>query len=174
MKNRTPQPTGRSRSSDRVAVQDSFCGDHAICFGCGPDNPHGLHIRTHWDGQTGTFRFTPQDYHTAFPGIVYGGLIACLFDCHLIATAIAAAYDAEGRPPGTPPAIMFVTANLNVTYLRPTPMDRELTLTARVTETQGRKSVVAGRLTVDDAACATATVVAIRTPCAPMAPGESV
>ncbi len=174
MKNRTPQSTGRSRSSGRDAVQDSFCGDHAICFGCGPDNPHGLHIRTHWDGKTGTFRFTPQDYHTAFPGVVYGGLIASLFDCHCIATAIAAAYAAEGRAPGTAPAIMFVTANLNVTYVRPTPMNRELTLTACVNETKGRKTVVAGTLTADEVVCATATVVAVRTPSSQIAGGDPV
>ena len=163
MKNRSPQKCSHTRATDQGAIQDSFCGEHAICYGCGPDNPHGLHVRTLWDGQTGTFRFTPRDYHTAFPGVVYGGLIASLFDCHCIATAIAAAYDADGRAVGTPPAIMFVTANLNVTYRRPTPMDRELTLTARVTETKGRKSVVAATLTVDDVACATATVVAVRT-----------
>jgi acyl-coenzyme A thioesterase PaaI-like protein len=144
------------------AIQDDFDGDHAICYGCGHSNPHGLHIRTHWNGKIGTFRFTPEDYHTAFPGIVYGGLIASLFDCHCIGTAIAAAYDAEDRTPGSQPAIMFVTANLNVNYVHPTPMGRELTLNAHIVETKGRKSVVACTLVANDVACANATVVAIR------------
>jgi len=144
------------------AIQDDFDGDHAICYGCGRNNPHGLHIRTHWDGKIGTFRFTPEDYHTAFPGIVYGGLIASLFDCHCIGTAIAAAYDAENRTPGSQPAIMFVTANLNVNYVRPTPMDRELTLIAHIVETNGRKSVVTCTLVANDVECANATAVAIR------------
>jgi acyl-coenzyme A thioesterase PaaI-like protein len=144
------------------AIQDHFSGDHTICYGCGSNNPHGLHIRTHWDGHVGTFRFTPEDYHTAFPGVVYGGLIASLFDCHCIGTAIAAAYQAEGRPPGSMPAIMYVTANLNVNYRRPTPMDRELLLTARIIETKGKKSVVGCTLTENETECANARVIGIR------------
>ena len=38
-------------------------------------------------------------HHTAFPGVVYGGLLASLIDCHSIGTAVAAMYDAEGRAP---------------------------------------------------------------------------
>ena len=147
---------------NQPAIQDHFRGDHAICYGCGRDNAHGLHVRTHWDGQTGTFRFTPETYHTAFPGVVYGGLIASLFDCHCIGTAIAAAYDAEGRPPGSMPGIMYVTANLNVNYLRPAPMDRELLLKAHIVETQGKKTTVAGTLSENGAECANATVIGIR------------
>jgi acyl-coenzyme A thioesterase PaaI-like protein len=146
-----------------TAIQDHFHGDHAICYGCGPDNPHGLQIKTHWDGRYGIFRFTPQEYHTAFPGVVYGGLIACLFDCHCIGTAIAAAYDAEGRQPGSEPSIMYVTANLNVSYLRPTPMDCELLLKAHIVETKGKKTTVVCKLTADGTECANATVIGIRT-----------
>jgi acyl-CoA thioesterase FadM len=58
---------------------------------------------------------------------------------------------------------MFVTANLSVDYLRPTPLDRELTLQAHIVETSARKSVVACTLTADDTLCAKATVVAVRT-----------
>jgi acyl-coenzyme A thioesterase PaaI-like protein len=147
---------------DQPAIQDHFSGGHAICFGCGSDNPRGLHIRTQWDGRYGTFCFTPQDYYTAFPGVVYGGLIASLFDCHCIGTAIAAAYDAEGRQPGTKPAIMCVTANLNVNYIRPTPMDRELMFKAHIVETKGRKTIVSCTLIADDAECANARVIAVR------------
>ena len=147
---------------DRPAIQDHFSGEHAICYGCGNNNPHGLHIRTHWDGQYGTFRFTPKDFHTAFPGVVYGGLIASLFDCHCIGTAIAAAYDAEGRKVGTDPAIMYVTANLNVNYIRPTPMNRELMLKAHIVETKGRKIIVSCTLVADDMECAHARVTGVR------------
>ncbi len=147
---------------DQPAIQDHFSGEHAICYGCGNKNPHGLHVRTQWDGQVGSFCFTPEDYHTAFPGVVYGGLIASLFDCHCIGTAIAAAYDAQGRRPGSDPAIMYVTANLNVNYLRPTPMDRELMFKARIVETRGRKTVVSCTLTADGIECANARVVGVR------------
>ena len=72
--------------------------------------------------------------------MVYGGLIASLFDCHCIGTAVAAAYEDEGRQPGTEPLIMFVTANLNVNYLRPTPMGSELLLNAHIVERKGKKN----------------------------------
>lgn len=144
------------------AIQDHFSGEHAICYGCGSSNPHGLHIRTHWDGRFGTFRFTPKNYHTAFPGVVYGGLIASLFDCHCIGTAIAAAYEAESRQPGSQPAIMYVTANLNVNYLCPTPMDRELLFKAHIVETKGKKTVVGCTLSENGTECANARVIGIR------------
>lgn len=148
---------------NQPAIQDHFSGKHAICYGCGNNNPHGLHIRTLWDGHYGTFSFTPKDYQTAFPGVVYGGLIASLFDCHCIGTAIAAAYDAEVRKPGTDPDIMYVTANLNINYIRPTPMNRELFFKAHVMETKGKKTVVSCTLVVENTECANARVVAIRT-----------
>lgn len=147
---------------DHPAIQDHFNGEHAICYGCGHNNPHGLHIRTQWDGEYGIFCFTPENYHTAFPGVVYGGLIASLFDCHCIGTAIAAAYDAEDRQPGTDPAIMYVTANLNVTFIRPTPMDGELMLKARIDEARGRKTIVSSTLTAGGMECANARVVGVR------------
>lgn len=145
-----------------TAIQDYFTGDYAICYGCGSNNAHGLQVRTYWDGEYGTFRFTPQDYHTAFPEVVYGGLIASLFDCHCIGTAIAAAYDDEGRPPGSTPLIMYMTANLNVNYLRPTPMGSELLLKSHVVEQEGKKTVVACTLSAGEIPCANATVVGIR------------
>ncbi|MBW2607577.1 MAG: PaaI family thioesterase [Deltaproteobacteria bacterium] len=122
------------------AIQDYYPADIAVCYGCGRKNPHGLNIRTRWNGEEGIFQFKPKPYHTAFPGVAYGGLIASLIDCHSIGTAVAAAYQAEGRRPGSLPEIMFVTGNLNVSYLLPTPIDAELLLRARVKEMKERKT----------------------------------
>ena len=128
------------------AIQDHFSGDYAQCMGCGPEHPDGFHIKTYWDGSRGRYRFRPKPNQTAFPGVLYGGMIASIMDCHCIGTAIAAAYDREGRAPDTLPAIMYVTANLNVTYLAPTPMDGELELTSEIKEQGERKTVVTCRL----------------------------
>lgn len=146
------------------AIQDYFADEIAICYGCGRNNPHGLHIRTLWNGEEGIFRFKPQPYHTAFPGVVYGGLIASLIDCHIIGTAIGAAYKAEGRSPGTAPEIMFVTGNLNVSYLKVTPTDAELVLRARVKELHTRKAIVTCSLYAKDEECARGEVVAVQAP----------
>ena len=63
-----------------------------------------------------------------------GGIIASLIDCHSLNLAIAHAYRAEGRPIGSAPRIGYVTANLQVTYAKPTPIDQLLELRARITK----------------------------------------
>ena len=82
------------------AIQDFYNADIAICAGCGRNNPQSLGVRTFWDGTEGVCRFTPAAHHTAFPGVVYGGLLASLIDCHSIGTAVAAMYDSEATRAG--------------------------------------------------------------------------
>jgi acyl-coenzyme A thioesterase PaaI-like protein len=144
------------------AIQEFYADDIAICYGCGRHNEHGLHVKTYWDGEEGVCRFKPKAYHTAFPGVAYGGLIASLIDCHSIGTAVGAAYDAEGREPGTEPEITVVTGKLNVTYLRPTPMGVDLTLRAKIKEIQGKKIVVTCSVFADGTETAQGEVVTIR------------
>lgn len=143
-------------------IQASYHPDAAICYGCGYNNPAGLHIQTYWDGAVGVCTFTPRPEHTAFPGYVYGGLLASLIDCHSIGTAIAAMYEAEGRAPGTMPEITCVTGNLNVTYHKPTPIDAELRLETRVKELSEKKAIVTTELFAGEAVCVTGEVVAVR------------
>lgn len=150
--------------TEKKAIQDFYPDDIAICYGCGRHNPEGLHIRTIWDGRQGIYHFKPKPYHTAFPGVVYGGMIASLIDCNSIGTAIAAAYDAEGRAPGSDPEITYVTGNLNVTYLHPAPIDAELVLRASVKEFTDRKALVVCSVHDNDTECARGEVVAIRVP----------
>ncbi len=123
-------------------VQNFYPDEAAICFGCGRNNAHGHHIQTFWDGEIGTAHFTPEPYHTAFPGYVYGGLLASLIDCHSIGTAIAAMHDRAGNPIGTEPEITCVTGNLTVDFLKPTPTGVELILKTRVEDITERKAVI--------------------------------
>jgi acyl-coenzyme A thioesterase PaaI-like protein len=143
-------------------IQDFYPEEVAICYGCGRNNPRELHLRTHWDGVEGIARFTPEPYHTGFPGVVYGGLIANLIDCHCVGTAIAAAYDAEGRAPGTEPAIAYVTGNLNVRYIAPTPIGHELILRSRVKALHEKKAVITCSLHANGIECASAELIAVR------------
>lgn len=143
-------------------IQDFYPDEIAICYGCGRHNADGLHIQTYWDGEEGASRFTPRPHHTAFPGFVYGGLLASLIDCHSMGTAIAATYQAEGRAPGSEPEVTYVTGNLNVSYLHPTPMGSELTLRARVKELHPRKAIVTCSLYADGRETVQAEVVAVR------------
>ncbi len=127
------------------AFQDYYPDDTAHCYGCGRLNERGHQIKSRWDEsnpEESVAYFTPQPYHIAIPGFVYGGLLASLVDCHGTGTASAAAYRAEGRGMDTEPPLRYVTANLNVTYLKPTPLGVPLEIRGRVKELKGRKVVV--------------------------------
>ncbi len=146
------------------AFQDYYPDHLSHCYGCGRLNEHGLQIKSYWDGDETVCRFEPRPYHTAIPGYVYGGLIASLIDCHGTGTAAAAMYRAENRAMDTEPPFRFVTASLQVNYLRPTPIDATLEVRAQVKEIKGRKVVMSMTLSAQGAVCARGEVVAVQMP----------
>ena len=146
------------------AVQDYYPEELSHCYGCGRLNEQGLKIKTYWDGQKSVTTFTPNPYHTAAPGFVYGGLIASVIDCHGTGTASAAAYEAEGREMGTDPPLRYVTASLHVDFVAPTPLGVSLEVRGRVKEIKGRKVVVNITLTAGDKVCARGEVIAVQAP----------
>ena len=149
---------------DTPAFQDSYPENVAHCYGCGRLNAQGLRIRTVWKGEESVTRFRPRPEHTAVPGYVYGGLIASLLDCHGTGTAAAAMYREEGRPMDSLPAFRFVTASLQVDYLRPTPIDCELEIRGRVLEIRGRRVIVEATLLADGVATARGRISAAQMP----------
>ncbi|HEV8338686.1 MAG TPA: PaaI family thioesterase [bacterium] len=133
------------------------------CWGCGIANPHGLHIKSAWHGDDAVCVWQPAPEHMAGPrGVLNGGIIATIIDCHSICTAVADAYRGEGRQIGSDPLIWFVTGSLAVSYQRPAPLDRSLRVSARITERTGRKTVVAATVAAGEDPCATGEVVAVR------------
>ncbi|OGO37725.1 MAG: hypothetical protein A2147_00805 [Chloroflexi bacterium RBG_16_57_8] len=54
--------------------------DYNSCFGCGKDNPIGLKLAFQWDGKTARAEFTPAAAYQGWPGLVHGGIMACLLD----------------------------------------------------------------------------------------------
>jgi acyl-coenzyme A thioesterase PaaI-like protein len=146
------------------AFQDYYPDHLALCYGCGRLNQYGHRIKSFWDGEESICTFTPQAYHMAIPGYVYGGLIASLIDCHGTGTASAAAYRAEGRAMDSDPPRRFVTASLKVDYLKPTPLGVELEVRGKVKEIKGRKVVVAATLTAGGQVCATGEIVCVQVP----------
>lgn len=148
-----------------AAFQDSYPDDVSHCYGCGRLNPHGLKIKSYWEGEEAVCRFAPQPYHTAIPGYVYGGLIASLIDCHSTGTASAAAtirQEYESGHRGS--AARFLTASLHVNYLKPAPISETLEVRATIKEIKDRKVVIASRLIAGGEECATGEVVAIQVP----------
>ena len=143
------------------AFQDQ--GSVNYCYGCGADNDKGLQIKSTWDGDEAVATWKAQPHHCGgSKEIVNGGIIASLIDCHSLNLAIAHAYRSEGRPIGSAPRIGYVTGNLSVSYLKPTPISEPLQLRARITKIEGRKTWVSCTLSTGGRVCATAEVLGIR------------
>ena len=149
---------------EQKAFQDFYPDQLSHCYGCGRLNDKGMQIKSYWDGDESVCEYTPKPYHTAFPGCVYGGLIASLIDCHGTGTASAAAYRAEGRAMDTSPPLRFVTGSLHVEFLRPTPIAGPLVVRSRIKEIKGRKVVVTSELHAGGQMCVQGEVVAIQIP----------
>ncbi|MFQ5801619.1 MAG: PaaI family thioesterase [Candidatus Methylomirabilales bacterium] len=148
---------------DQHAFQDEIAEKH--CWGCGILNEHGLQIKSYWSDNEAVCIWQPKDYHMAGPKhILNGGIIATIIDCHSICTAIADAHRAEGRAMNAESSIWYATASLQVTYLKPTPIDEPVVLRARVKETKGRKTIVTCSLFVKEEECVRGEVVAVRVP----------
>ncbi len=148
----------------QLAFQDAYPDDFSHCYGCGKNNPDGHQIKSYWDGKETVAHFTPSPNHTALPGYVYGGLIASLIDCHGTGSASAAAYRSEGRELGSEPPLRFVTANLNVNYVAPTPLGQELELRGIVREVTEKKVIVDITVSAGNLVCARGSVIAVKMP----------
>jgi acyl-coenzyme A thioesterase PaaI-like protein len=145
------------------AFQDEFAqvGVHH-CWGCGSQNEQGLRIKSYWEGDESVCVWRPQPYHQAWPGMVNGGILAAIIDCHCTCTAIAAAYRAAHRPITEPPLIAMVTAELRLSYLRPTPFAELLHLRATLSEQTGRKAVLTSTLSARGEVCVRAEAIVVR------------
>jgi acyl-coenzyme A thioesterase PaaI-like protein len=51
-----------------------------MCFACGKDNPIGLRIQFHFDGETCTAEFTPNENHVGWQDTIHGGIIYAALD----------------------------------------------------------------------------------------------
>lgn len=148
-----------------IAFQDAYPDDLSHCYGCGRNNELGHRLKSYWRGEQTIARFTPEPFHTAIPGFVYGGLIASLIDCHGTGSASAAAQRAlELAGEQLDEAPRFVTAALNIDYLAPTPMGVELELIGEIKEVKLRKVVVEISLSAAGKVCARGHMVAVKMP----------
>ncbi|MHA2393075.1 MAG: PaaI family thioesterase [Promethearchaeota archaeon] len=151
---------------EKKAIQDYYSDQMSHCYGCGRLNDLGMKIKSFWneEEESSIAKYTPKSHQTAFPGFVYGGLIASLIDCHGTGTAAAAAYKSEGREMGTKPELRYVTASIHVDYIKPTPIDQELVLNAKVKEIKGRKVITEVKLFAAGELCAQGEVLAVKIP----------
>ena len=143
------------------AFQDQGSVHH--CHGCGADNERGLRLKSYWDGDGAVANWQAEPYHCGgTQDNLNGGIIASLIDCHSLNLAIAHAYRREGRPIGSAPRIGYVTASLQVSYAKPTPIDQLLELRARITKLEQRKAWVNCTLSAAGEVRATGEVLGVR------------
>ncbi|HEX6100958.1 MAG TPA: PaaI family thioesterase [Thermoanaerobaculia bacterium] len=119
------------------SLQETFAPNNQ-CFGCGPANGQGLRIRSFEDGDALVCDWTPQPHHVAFEGIVNGGIIGSILDCHSNWTAAVHLMKKNGLSelPAT------VTSDFHVTLKRPTPMGVQLHLRSHVVESSEDRALV--------------------------------
>src|SRR5215218_3749618 len=106
--------------------------DHA-CFGCGDDNPIGLHLRFTPDGEGVIASFVPGPEHQGFDGVVHGGII-----CSVLDEAMAWATAHAG--------VWAVTGEMRVRFRKPLSIGEPTTVVSRVSGTRGRLVMTAAEL----------------------------
>ena len=124
------------------SLQDTYA-PHNACFGCGPANARGLRIKSRVAGDEVVAEWTPEPHHEAFAGVLNGGIIGTLLDCHSNWTAAWHLMTRAGS--GSLPST--VTAEYNVVMKRPTPTGAgPLKLRARVVESTADRAVIEATL----------------------------
>ncbi len=122
-------------------LQERFA-PHNACFGCGPSNDKGLRVRSFARGGEVVAQWVPSPHHEAFPGVLNGGVIGSLLDCHC--NWAAAWHLMNERGADTPPCT--VTADYAISLKRPCPTDGPVNLRAKVVDSDGARVVVEGVL----------------------------
>lgn len=96
------------------------------CFGCGPGHESGLRVRCfRAAGEVLSPIIVPARY-TGPPGAAHGGIVAAYLDEILSAAAV----QHDGR--------LYVTGELSVRYVRPTPVEHPLLGRGRPTRDAGK------------------------------------
>ena len=144
----------------KTYFQDYMKGN--VCFGCGINNPDGLQIKSYWENDESVCRWNSQTKYHGWEKVMNGGVLAKLIDCHCMGTAMAAAYQAEGRDLGSDPQYRYATAEISVRYLKPTPNDRPIELRAKVVKIKGRRTWLTCEVFVDDIKTAEAEANGVR------------
>ena len=133
-----------------LSLQEQFA-KKSICYGCGPANKHGLNLKSYVSGSQVVGSFMPEEHHSAFPGVLNGGIIGTLLDCHC--NWAACWYLMQKLGLDCPPCT--VTAEYNIKLKRPTPVGVEIELVASLVEINGDRVTISGDLIASGKVCAT-------------------
>jgi len=106
------------------------------CFACGKDNPDGMHLKFYVDegAHHAICRFKLARRYQGPPGHAHGGIIATILD------------EAMGKV-NKLRNVIALTRLMNVEYLKPVPLGKPLTVTAREQSVNGREHVNIAEIT---------------------------
>ena len=98
-----------------------------LCFGCGPDNPDGMHLKFHLNEEGARFvcKFKLSRRYTGPPGHSHGGIIATILD------------EAMGKA-NKLRNIVALTSEMTVQYLKPVPLGKPLIVEGWEKSVRGR------------------------------------
>lgn len=149
-----------------IAIQDTYGQRFQHCWGCGPKNEDGLHLKSFpsTDGNMCLCHYTPEEQYTGgVPANLYGGLICMLFDCHGTASAAWFNHRNNGLILDENTVITrYITGRLEIDFITPVPMGKEITVTARAEEIGERKVIVNMEMESDGKIRAKAKMIAVR------------
>jgi acyl-coenzyme A thioesterase PaaI-like protein len=152
-------PKSPNEKADSLSLQERYAPNNA-CWGCGPANGEGLRIRSFPRGAEVVAEWKPDLRYEAFPGVLNGGIIGTLLDCHCNWTAAHHLMKQAGddRPPCT------VTADYAIKLMRPTPTNGSVFLAAKVVDSSADRATIEGTLSAGGKVCATCrgTFVAVK------------
>ena len=138
--------------NNEKSLQETYA-PNGICFGCGVANEKGLRIKSFVseNGDEVVAEFHAEEHHQAFPGMLNGGIVGALLDCHSnwAAAHFLMKQNGKDEPDCT------VTANYSIKLLRPTPFDAPIYLKARVVESTVDRATVEAELIANEKVCAT-------------------
>ncbi len=118
------QTSTRGHSTAYVRLQKNYC------FGCGKNNPDGMHLRFTYDEERDCFvcRFRLGKRYTGPPAHCHGGIIATILD------------EAMGKV-NKLRHVVALTSEITVNYLKPVPLQKPLRVESREVEVKGRRHI---------------------------------
>ncbi|MDG5804069.1 PaaI family thioesterase [Streptomyces ossamyceticus] len=115
------------RHPEAPAPGELLGAHYGQCFGCGDEQPHGLHLQARaGEGVSLTAEFTVKAAHQGAPGLAHGGVLATALDETLGSLTWLL-------------RTIAVTGRLETDFVRPVPVGAVLHLQAEVTAVAGRK-----------------------------------
>jgi acyl-coenzyme A thioesterase PaaI-like protein len=111
--------------------------ENSYCFACGVENPIGLHLDFHFDGEYYIAEYETKREYQSYDGIVHGGIISTFLDEAMGGYLYEKGYTA-------------VTARLNIRHREKTPTGVPLKIASWITSRRGSFVDMAATVSLPD------------------------